>query len=336
MKIALLTPTYSSFSGIDRIVQQKVKKYTAEGHTVTVFALSADMKPACELVVAGMPKRPLLQRIYRLLFFLDFAKISGLTRKMKEYDLIISFFYPMNIIATKAKQKYGIKYVYYNAGVAYPRLFGILERTYLQLFNTLTNITIKNCDEAYSISKFLADQLYTETGIQSKIEHVQIDHERFNTRIPSTKIAETKKKYGLTDKKVILYVGRISPHKGIHLLIESFNKVKKKMPDTALLIVGKHTFEKYSKELKRISREGVIFAGYVPDEELAGFYGACDVYATASLWEGFDIPCVEAQACGKHAVAFDVGSHKEVVKKGKLVPEGDTDALANALIEELQ
>ena len=66
---------------------------------------------------------------------------------------------------------------------------------------------------------------------------------------------------------------------------------------------------------------------------MAKFYSACDCYVTASLWEGFDMPVVEAQACGKSVVAYDVCSHPEVVKKGILVKAKDTKGFATAILK---
>ena len=87
--------------------------------------------------------------------------------------------------------------------------------------------------------------------------------------------------------------------------------------------------------LNKISNDSVIFTGPVPDEEVPYYYAACDVYATASIWEGFDMPVAEAQNCGKPVVAFDVGPHREVIKSGKLgklVPTKDTKAMATAIL----
>lgn len=335
MRIALLTPTFSKFSGIDRLVERKAEELAAKGNEVTIYALAADMKPArARLAVIGMPKQPFLQRIYRLLFFLDFPKVSRYACEVRNYDAAISFFYPMNIIASKARKNYGVKYVYVNAGVADPRLFGFLEGMYLRIFNWLCNATIKNADELYSISDYLRKQLRTETGRDSRVEYVPIDKKRFNRRV---KGVDARKKYRLKPgEKIILYVGRISPHKGVHLLIRAFNRLHEKMPNTMLIIAGKHTFDTYSKQLKSLAGSSVIFAGYVPDEELPKYYAASDLYATGSLWEGYDIPACEAQACGKKVVAFDVGSHREVVKKGRLVEAGNVEKFADAMMELLK
>ena len=107
-------------------------------------------------------------------------------------------------------------------------------------------------------------------------------------------------------------------------------------PQARLIIVGKPTFSAYYEKLKNISSPEIIFAGAVSDKELPYYYAACDVYATASLWEGFDMPLVEAQACGKPVVAFDIGPHKELInEKGILVQPKNIAQLSKALEEVL-
>ena len=71
------------------------------------------------------------------------------------------------------------------------------------------------------------------------------------------------------------------------------------------------------------------------DEDLPAYYAISDVFVTASHDEGFNLPAVEAQACGKPVVAFNIGSHSEVIDKKRaiLVPEGDTKGFANAMIK---
>ena len=134
----------------------------------------------------------------------------------------------------------------------------------------------------------------------------------------------------------MLYIGRIAPHKNIHTLLESFKIVKEKIPDAVLLIVGKPTFSSYFNKLKKLTREDVIFTGFVDDKYLPEYYAACNLYVTASLWEGFDLPAAEAQACGKKIVAFDIGSHKEIVRNGILVEKGNIRKFAEAAIKILK
>ncbi|MAG15632.1 hypothetical protein CMO88_01070 [Candidatus Woesearchaeota archaeon] len=333
MRIAILTPTFFRFSGPDRVVKNEAEEHVAKGNKVTVFTFKGDIKAKnYNVVELWMPSNATLERIYRLLFFLDFFKIIKTAKMLKEYDEVVSFLYPMTIIASTARKYYKKKYVYYNVGVAYPKLFNLFERTYMNFFNILTNLSVKNADSAISISDFLRKELLRETGLDSTVKHVKVDSKEYNTNLDKKKIQAIVKKHKLK-KPVILFVGRLSPHKGVHLLLKAFNIIKKEI-DATLVIVGKPTFDKYSKKLMKLSknhRDSVVFTGFVSDEDLPYYFGACDLYATATLWEGFDIPTVQAQMCGKKVVAFDVGSHPEVVKKGILVKDGDVKGFADAV-----
>jgi 1,2-diacylglycerol 3-alpha-glucosyltransferase len=339
MKIALLAPTFSKFSGIDRVVKQQASRLAQSGETVTIFAFEADLAPPknVQLQILGMPKNPFWQRVYRLVFPLDIAKTLKWVPKLKEFNLIYSHQYPMNWIAYLAKRFYGIKYIYYNHALAPPEAFlSSIEHAYIRLISPLANWTIRKADGVISISQYAQQQLKEEIGLDSEVVYNKIDTQRFYKGIDSSAVRD---KHQLGNAPAILYVGRISPHKGIHLLIKAFSLVRQQIPNAKLLVVGKHTFPNYSRKVRRMADDSVIFAGYIPDEELPYYYAACDVYATATMLEGFNLPLVEAQACGKPVVAFNLGPHPEVVKDnetGLLVPPRDTNALAEAIIELLK
>ena len=335
MKIAILTPTFSHYSGIDRVAEQQAIDYSKKGNKVTVFALEADIKPKnFELVVLGMPKNLFLQRLYRLLFFLDFGKIKKTASKLKGYDITISHFYPMNLIASKAKKKYNTKYIYHNHGIGYSELFtSIFEKLYMKLFLLFNKQSLKNVDECVSISKFMQSELKKETGLDSTVVYNKIDP-RFRKGISGN---STRKKLGIkNNEKLLFFIGRLSPHKNIHTLLEIFNEVNEEMPNARLLIVGKPTFKSYYNELKQKANKNMIFRENIKDDELPKYYAACDLYVTASLWEGFNLPAAEAQACGKKVVAFNVCSHPEVVKDGILVKKDDKEAFVDAIIKLLK
>lgn len=330
MKIAILTPTFSHDSGIDHVAESQAIKYSKEGHKVTVFALSSGITPRnYKVIVIGMPKNRFAQRLYRLFFFLDKKKVSYY-KKLNGFDKVISHFYPMNILASMAKNEFGVRYVYHNHGINLNATEGIFERIYMRLFLFFSNITLKNVDEAYSVSKFLKSDLKKVSGIESKVKYNDIDKKKFNTKVSGRKI---RKKYGLENKKVLLFVGRIAPHKGVHLLLNAFSIAKKSVPELKLMIVGSPTFSSYFKKIKKSADSDVIFTGFIPEKSLPEYYSACDIYVTASLWEGFDLPVAEVQECGKKVVAFDVGSHKEVVKKGLLVKKGDVGSFAKSIVK---
>lgn len=344
MKIAILTPTFSKFSGPDRVVYNEATELASAKNDVTVITFKTDFdlqqlqKKGIAVEILGMPKNPFMERLYRLFLFMDLAKVIKIVNKLKGFDEVVSFLYPMTLPAMLARKRMGqrLKYVYYDVGVAYPQLFdGFFERVYMKIFAAFTKITVKNADAAISISKFCGSELKKGTGLDSTVKYVSIDTKRFNKNTVAKykkEAAAVAKKHNLK-KPVLLYVGRISPHKGVHLLLEAFRLIKEKFPAATLVIVGKHTFQKYSRQLQKTAAEigGVVFTGFVADEELPAYYGSCDVYVTCSLWEGFDLPVVEANAVGKPAVAFRIGSHPEVLKKGILVEAGNARQFAEAV-----
>ena len=334
MKVALLTPTFFEFSGIDRVVERQAKDLILNGDTVAIFTFEATMEPPhnVRLEILGMPKNPFWQRVYRLFFPLDFIKAMKWVPKLKDFDIIYSHQYPMNWLACLSKRFYGKEYIYYDYGIALPETFSnFVERTYMKILAFLVRRTVRKADGAISISHYLHKQLKDETGLISTVVYPLIDEERFHSGLDGTII---RRKYNLTKEPIVLYVGRISPHKGVHLLIRAFNLLRQEIPNARLFIVGKHTFPGYSSALRKISDDSVVFADSVTDEELPLFYAACDVYATGTLWEGFDLPLAEAQACGKPVVAFDIGPHPEVVQStdaGTLVSPEDITEMSGAI-----
>ena len=85
-----------------------------------------------------------------------------------------------------------------------------------------------------------------------------------------------------------------------------------------------------------MANKNVIFKEFVEDKKLPYYYAACDLYVTASLWEGFNLPAAEAQECGKKVVAFDVCSHPEIVKNGILVEKNNIEKFADAIVRLLK
>ncbi|HLD96947.1 MAG TPA: glycosyltransferase, partial [Candidatus Nanoarchaeia archaeon] len=150
MNIAILTPTFSQFSGPDRVVLNEALELADKGESVTIFTFKTDFQlqnKGVKVEVLGMPKSGLMERVYRLLFFADVAKVNKIVHALRDYDEVVSFLYPMTIPARIARKRYGsrLKYVYYDVGIAYPKLFEKLsERIYMRIFAAFTKMTIKN------------------------------------------------------------------------------------------------------------------------------------------------------------------------------------------------
>jgi glycosyltransferase involved in cell wall biosynthesis len=83
-----------------------------------------------------------------------------------------------------------------------------------------------------------------------------------------------------------------------------------------------------------LRQPGVHLVGRVPDATLDALYRHATIVATASVYEGFGLPVLEAIARGRPIVASDIPAHAEVLgDAGRLVPTGDVDAMAAAIDE---
>jgi phosphatidylinositol alpha-mannosyltransferase len=142
----------------------------------------------------------------------------------------------------------------------------------------------------------------------------------------------------LRDGKLnILFVGRLEKRKGADYLLKAYERVKRDIPDSRLIIVGPGTKlrDKYEKRVKKHSLKDVVFVGYTNYEELPRYYKTADVFcAPATGWESFGIVLLEAMAVGKPIVASNIDGYASILThgaEGLLVPPKDEKSLAQAL-----
>lgn len=134
----------------------------------------------------------------------------------------------------------------------------------------------------------------------------------------------------------ILYVGTLQPRKNVSTLVDAYAQFRRRtgLPHK-LLIVGKPKY-KFEAVFAAIERSGfkddILFAGFVPDEELPTYYNAADVFVFPSLYEGFGLPVLEAMACGTPVICSSASCLPEVVDDAGLLAEpSDPSAFCNAL-----
>jgi len=126
--------------------------------------------------------------------------------------------------------------------------------------------------------------------------------------------------------KVVLALGRMANNKGYDLLVAAMATVLKRVSDARLVLAVGST-EPSEKERRQVAqlkevaaglgiRDHVVFRDYIPDEQLADYYRAADVFALSSRYEPFGMTAVEAMACGTPTVITTEGGLWEQVTWG--------------------
>jgi glycosyltransferase involved in cell wall biosynthesis len=164
-----------------------------------------------------------------------------------------------------------------------------------------------------------------------------IDILRF--KVPDNK-ADVRRQVGLLEAApLIVYVGRITPEKGVETLIHAFYQVLKTFPKTKLVLVGR-VDEQYYINLKSIYKKlsipenKVIKIGIC--KSIENYFAAADVVVVPSIWdEPFGLVLIEAMACGTLTLVSSSGELPNIIgseNEDLIFPAGDVDTLANHLI----
>jgi len=157
-----------------------------------------------------------------------------------------------------------------------------------------------------------------------------VDIERFTP----DKRNGTLKRWNLESGPNLLYVGRVSKEKNLHLLADAYLKLRKTCPGVNLVIAGDGP---YTQEMKsELAGRGAVFTGYIQGEELASLYASCDLFVFPSTTDTFGNVVLEAQASGLPVIVTPHGGPQENVEHGRtglVVDSVDCDGLAKAMEE---
>ena len=122
----------------------------------------------------------------------------------------------------------------------------------------------------------------------------------------------------------ILSVGDLQPRKNHLSLIQAFKELILAFPQLShhLVLVGKETWHSHAirTAAKKSGLEDRIhFTGFVEEQELLQFYGACEMFIYPSYYEGFGIPILEAMACGRAVACSNTSAMPEVADSAALL-----------------
>lgn len=123
-------------------------------------------------------------------------------------------------------------------------------------------------------------------------------------------------------KHFILFVGNTNPRKNLRRIIQAFDLLKEKtnLPHQFIVAGGQGWKFDQGQVLNGIlHRNDVRFIGFVPDEDMPALYSAAELFIFSTLYEGFGVPVLEAQACGTPVVTSNVSALPETAGEGAVL-----------------
>jgi glycosyltransferase involved in cell wall biosynthesis len=263
------------------------------------------------------------------------AAARGLRRFLAQSHpaLVVTKGLSAHFVGGLAAHKLGIPCVWHAQDFISERSFGIYRRAFGRMARWLPQQIIA---DGASIAEQLPPLLQSRitvihNGVDTNVFHPQLDG------------AAVRRELGIpADHLVVGHMGRVTPWKGQHVLIEAFARIADRNPNVTLLLVGAPVFDNDSYQRRLLSlatqfglNDRIKFAGFRHDT--ARVLAAMDVFAFTSIEKDTSpLALLSAMSCGLPIVAFDIAGVRELMKSEdqfRVVPLTDIAALGRALSE---
>jgi len=179
------------------------------------------------------------------------------------------------------------------------------------LLKIILRICKNHVSKIIPVSQAASDQFTKMIGrFPGDVIYNAVDSEFFHPNLPQTFKKGTPQ---------LLFVGNLYPTKNVLHILENMPKILELYPETHLQIVGNgKDYQNAKKVVKKKKLEKYVeLQGSVSEEEKRLRYSSCDIYVSASRYDTYDLPSVEAMACGKPVVLSDIPPHKEILNLAK-------------------
>lgn len=172
-----------------------------------------------------------------------------------------------------------------------------------------------------AISQFSKEQAIELLNVDSKkIVNISsaIDEKFQPIKYEENYLQTVFQKYNIT-KKYFLYTASFDQRKNHHRLIEAFSLLPSEVREEFQVVIvgnGWDSIYEHFKSLAKgfgLTKDDIVFAGYMPDDELLAIYNNSFAFVFVSLSEGFGLPALEAMSCGIATIGSNTTSIPEVV-----------------------
>lgn len=191
-----------------------------------------------------------------------------------------------------------------------------------------TTSDIKNSSIIFVPSEFTKKTIINKFSADPNkiiVSHLGIDHNNFHSNFSQKNINSVFKKYDqrLSKKPYIFFLGRIDNRKNISNIIKSFDIIKNKYHFPHILVLAGKAGIGYANFINQIKdlnlQEDIVFTDYIPIKHLPIFYYQADLFLFPSLYEGFGLPILEAQACRTPVITSNTTAMPEISGPGALL-----------------
>ncbi len=338
--IVRFAPGTHGWGGAVKAATDLAKSLARKGLGISVFTVEAEGEPERavqdnDLNVCSFPEgKSLMMKWWP---FYSPALAKGLVAELPKYDIlhIHEIWHHPHFAAYRAAKRAGKPYVVTIHGALEPWCLDY-KAFKKRIYTALVQRRILN--EAAAIHAITQDEVehIKAFGVHSPIFMIPngIDPEEFRELPPRE---ELERRYPeLNGKKVLLFLGRIHPIKGLDILIEAFGQIAKDRNDVRLVIAGPDS-EGYQAQVEQMLetaevRDRVIFTGMLSGREKLAALSRADICTIPSYSEVRSIVALEAMICGVPIVITRQCQFPEVAEtKAGIVIEPNADQLAETL-----
>jgi glycosyltransferase involved in cell wall biosynthesis len=210
-------------------------------------------------------------------------------------------------------------------------LGGVLARPLFGLYKRLDRAMARRADALLANSHFGAARLRAAYERDATV----ITHGADLKPASPSDLQEVRSRYDLAGRFVLLTVNFLHPRKRIDLFLRAFAELQLKGAVALVVGDGPEKDELHALAHALGIAGSVRFTGFIPDEQLAAFYGASDVYVHTCRAESFGLSVLEASAAGLPVVSVDEGGPREILAPSEtgLLVEASPGAVAAAIRE---
>jgi len=195
---------------------------------------------------------------------------------------------------------------------------------------------METADMVVAVSQYTKDTITRYYGINP--DKIQVVHNGVQTDLFHSNDAEEKFLLKKPGQKMVLFVGRLTLHKGPDYFLSAAQCVLKHYPNTLFVIAGSGEMEwqiiRQAAELGIADK--VFFAGFARGEELTKLFRAADLYVLPSVSEPFGLTALESLINGTPVLVSKQSGVSEVLRYALKVDFWDVEEMANKIIAALK